>query len=59
MPGTRLVADEDFAWAERVFTQRVGGWVIHFPRVVGTRSPTGLQAYAFTSSLLHSWAEYR
>ena len=32
MPETRLVADEDFAWAERVSIRAAGrGWVIHFP----------------------------
>jgi hypothetical protein len=35
-----LVADEDFAGAEGVSGHRVGGWVIHFPAVVCTSSPS-------------------
>jgi hypothetical protein len=41
------IADQHLAGAERVwpFGQRVGGWMIHFPVVVCTRSPSTHTAY--------------
>jgi hypothetical protein len=44
MPETRLVADEDFAWAERVHSG--SGWVIHFPAVVCNSSPNTTLIFA-------------
>ena len=52
MPETRLVADEDFAWAERVPVRAAGRWVvIQFPAVVCTGSPSTTNSLGVRSGL--------
>ena len=56
VPETGLMADEHFAGAEGCpLGQRVGGWVIHFPAVVCTSSPSTTLIFALigTSATMH------